>query len=124
MHHFHTLVFDADTLRRLSNPFVFLNSSAINGCSALLYDLKPREDVVIFSSYDLTRMRDGTSDSELWRHTKHTKFWQRHMWIIPVHRMHQVHWTSAVVNTAAGTIELFDSLADKRETEKDLQVHV
>lgn len=121
-HYFPSFVFDSDTLRRLSRK-ALLNGDAINGCSALLWYLFPRDDVVLFTSYELRRMQDGTSDEHMWRITKKKAFWTRNLWIIPIHREHQVHWTLGVVDFNACSIEVFDSLADRIQSEEDIKVH-
>lgn len=119
---FPTLLFDSDTLGRLSNPRKLLDASAINGCTAILYSLFPRGSTAIFSSFDLTRMLDGIPDKHLWRHTKRTEFWTKDFWIIPIHRPHEVHWTVASVCISQKTIHVFDSLAVEESTSQDLRV--
>ncbi|KAK0433323.1 hypothetical protein EV421DRAFT_1997524 [Armillaria borealis] len=116
-----SLVFDAGTLRRLYTPTALLNDDAINGCAALLFDAFPSPQAILFSTYDLVALQDKSDMETLWRYTQSLKFWTYEQWIIPIHRPHQVHWTLATVNIATKTLDLFDSLADHDESERDIR---
>lgn len=124
MDSFPTLVFDSVTLGRLANPRKLLDGSAVNGCAAILYSMFPRNSTAIFNSLDLTRMLDGMPDDHLWRNTKRTEFWTKDLWIIPIHRPQEVHWTVACVCVSRRSIEVFDSLAIAQSTSQDLQVRM
>lgn len=116
------VVFDSDTLRRLSNPQSFLNGEAISGCAALLLTMYGDTDAAVLSSYELARMLDDTPHENLWRHAKRSQFWRKPIWIIPIHRKDEVHWTVASVHRTQARISVFDSLAGKDSTVQDLQV--
>ncbi|KAK0457238.1 uncharacterized protein EV420DRAFT_1549515 [Desarmillaria tabescens] len=115
------LVFDADALRRLYTSTALLNDDVMNGCAALLSDAFPESSTVLFSTYDLAALRDESESETIWRYTRKLKFWMYTQWVIPIHRKHQVHWTVATVNLTTKTLELFDSLADALESERDIQ---
>ncbi|KAF9479003.1 hypothetical protein BDN70DRAFT_807721 [Pholiota conissans] len=118
----------ADELRILTKTNALLNSSCINGLSALLQRLFTRDPLhsaaanrcVIFSTYDLVRIDYKASDAELWRNTYRTEFWSKDTWIIPIHRQSQCHWVLAVVYLSSGRIHLFDSLAG-RVSQRDIR---
>ncbi|KAK0227895.1 hypothetical protein IW262DRAFT_1347717 [Armillaria fumosa] len=115
------LVFDANALSRLYTPTGFLNDDAINRCVALLAEASPTSQAIVFSTYNVMAMRNGASPDTLWRQTRKLQFWKSTEWIIPIHREHQVHWTVATVNWTTKSVELFDSLADRRESARDIQ---
>ncbi|KAJ6582196.1 hypothetical protein B0H19DRAFT_1370295 [Mycena capillaripes] len=45
----------------------------------------------VLSTYDLPRARYKASDDEIWRHTHCTKFWEKDLWLIPIHRPDEEH---------------------------------
>ncbi|PBK71398.1 hypothetical protein ARMSODRAFT_883693 [Armillaria solidipes] len=118
----HTVLFDAQTLRRLYTPTALLNDDAMNGCAVLLSDAFPNPQAIVFSTYDLAALRNESQSETIWRYTRKLKFWMHAQWIIPIHHKHMIHWTVATVNLQMKTFDLFDSLADDYESERDIQV--
>jgi len=62
-------------------------------------------------------------DSALWRIARHSTYWERNLWIVPIHRYTPYeHWVLGVVNFVRGEIAVFDSLADQSLWERDVEV--
>ena len=117
-------------LQTLSRTNGLLNDVCMNGIPKLLHELFvkdpehqiPAERCAIFSTYDLYRIRYRASDAELWRSTNCHKFWEKNVWIIPIHREAECHWVLAVLYLQDKEIHLFDSLAGKVSWNHDIQV--
>ncbi|KJA14937.1 hypothetical protein HYPSUDRAFT_106807, partial [Hypholoma sublateritium FD-334 SS-4] len=60
------------------------------------------------------------SDSELWRSTHHHKFWEKDVWIIPIHRQTERHWVLAVLYLQHSEVHVFDSLAGNALWNEDI----
>ncbi|KAI9057974.1 cysteine proteinase, partial [Trametes sanguinea] len=88
----------------------WLSSTCVDGCASLLKQQFSDSTVhiVIFSSYVADSFRANSEGETLWRLTEHTKFWEKTIWILPVH--HQNHWVLGLVDTTALKIVVFDSL--------------
>jgi hypothetical protein len=78
----------------------------------------------ILSTFDLLRVRYNTTDDSLWRNLKKTKFWERDIWIIPIHRAKSCHWVLSVANPARREFLIFDSFASPTCWKQDLWVNV
>ncbi|KAJ7575225.1 hypothetical protein C8J56DRAFT_1063775 [Mycena floridula] len=48
-------------------------------------------------------------DDALWRNSKDTRFWEKDVWIFPIHRLEQFHWVLAILLPASHSILVFDS---------------
>ncbi|KAG2111091.1 hypothetical protein DEU56DRAFT_936200, partial [Suillus clintonianus] len=83
-------VFDSRDQSFLAQPTACLNDTCINGCAALLYSeirMNSRaRPCAILSTHDLPRIRYNASDEILWRNTSWTSFWDKDIWVLPVHR--------------------------------------
>ncbi|KAG1887308.1 hypothetical protein F4604DRAFT_1917113 [Suillus subluteus] len=83
-------VFEPRDQSFLAQPTARLNDTCINGCAALLYsEILTNSHVqpcAIFSTHDLPRIRYKASDEILWRNTAWTSFWDKDVWILPIHR--------------------------------------
>ncbi|KAJ7439132.1 hypothetical protein FB451DRAFT_1151843 [Mycena latifolia] len=110
----------ASDISRIESYNGRLTGFAINGLAAALQNLLghstspdsvPANSCAIFSTYDLPRIRYKASDSVLWRHVEHTKYWEKPLWLIPIHRVDEEHWVLAVVDVGTQQILFFDSLA-------------
>ncbi|KAJ6522075.1 hypothetical protein DFH09DRAFT_938576 [Mycena vulgaris] len=64
----------------------------------------------ILSTYDLVRVRYKASDNDLWRNIHHSRYWEKSLWLIPIHRVEEEHWVLAVVDVSRQQILFFDSL--------------
>jgi Ulp1 family protease len=109
-------------MRALSGSHM-LNDEAINGCSAILaFWLKSQpHSFAYFSSYEFARWQQN-GRSRTWNFTRHLQYWNRNVWIIPVHDSVHLHWTVATVYPALRRIDYFDSLSDEAEYVSTTQV--
>ncbi|KAG6819416.1 hypothetical protein H0H93_012076, partial [Arthromyces matolae] len=113
-------VFSLRELEMMRLPNARLNDVCINGIAALFTHqfLHPSHPAsltsarcAIFTTYDLLMIRHNASDAEMWRRTRHTQYWNRDIWILPIHRSTQEHWVMCTILPSEGLIHLFDSLA-------------
>lgn len=115
-------IFDPKDIACLSSPTACLNDMCINGCAALLYSqLKvPTVDCAILSTYDLPRIRNNAPDELIWRNTSWTCYWEKNVWILPIHRPSDVgHWVICIIYFRTKELHLFDSLAEQEPWEND-----
>lgn len=120
-------VFDARDLSLLAHPTSRLNDTCINGCAALLYSEMLTSSRVrpcaILSTHDLPRIRYNASDDILWRNTSWTLFWERDLWLLPIHRPSPVgHWVFCAIYIPSKELHLFDSLAERHPWKTDVKV--
>lgn len=107
-----------------------LNDVCLNGVAAYLQNIFIRDRechrytrrCALFSTHDLVRIRFKASDDELWRWLKKLQYWERDIWIIPIHRRRECHWVLAVVFHQRAEIAFYDSLAGKRLWHQDVKV--
>lgn len=99
-----------------------LNDECINAFTAIFQSVflrKPETrafatECAVFTSFDLgVAVNKRLEDSQVWRMTKHTKFWEKRVWIVPIYRPRQLHWVLAIIVIAKNhhEIRLYDSLA-------------
>ena len=123
---FRRLSFEPEDVVILANPTACLNDVCINGCIPLLFSsIKPpnSQRFAVFSTYDLPRIHYGASDDSLWKGTRHTTFWTKDIWIIPIHRPSPVgHWVLCIALLSRRELRLFDSLAEEKPWRADVQV--
>ncbi|KAI9062699.1 hypothetical protein FKP32DRAFT_1573466 [Trametes sanguinea] len=113
-------------LRRFEQRESWLNDDCINGgAQALLryfgatstYGGPP----ALLSSRLFALHCSEAPDDTLWRDCKATRFWEKPVWILPIHRQPDLHWTLAVVYWDERRIGYFDSLANPKVWETDVQ---
>ncbi|KAJ7745942.1 hypothetical protein DFH07DRAFT_748628, partial [Mycena maculata] len=107
-------------LARLRDPTGLLNGFCINGVAAAMQEfLTQNTDPIaagfarwcaVLSTYDLPRVRYNCCDAELWRALAPTKYWERTVWIVPVHRLLEKHWVLMIVIPHEEAIYFFDSM--------------
>ncbi|KAG2070526.1 cysteine proteinase [Suillus decipiens] len=116
-------VFDPKDIACLSSPTACLNDVCINGCAALLYsELKlATVDCAILSTYDLPRIRCNAADERIWRNISWTFYWEKNVWIVPIHRPSDSHWVVCIIYFQTKELHLFDSLADQEPWENDVK---
>ena len=123
-----SMVLDPMSLSRLSHPTSQLNNDCINQCMKLLYSLFPSQHVnncALFSTYALTNhCSPKEDDNHTWRNLKHTEYWTKTIWIIPVHCLAQKHWVLCVVNHVLQHIDFFDSIVQQSEWMNNIQVNI
>ncbi|KAJ7142115.1 hypothetical protein C8R43DRAFT_892278 [Mycena crocata] len=124
-----TLKIEPDDLDRIASPTGRLNGFGMNGIAASLWSifahphsphLEAASRCAIFSTYDLPRAHFKKGDDNIWSATKHVEFWDKPIWLIPIHRPDEEHWVLAVVNIPEQRLFFFDSLACRSGWRKDL----
>jgi Ulp1 family protease len=123
--------FDTQDLARLHSPSDMLNDACINGGAALLQDhfssspsnaASRCEDCAILSTHDLPRIRHNSDDTAIWRNMRRSHYWDKDVWILPIHRSDAIHWVLCVIMLSTREILLFDSFAEKAPWDGDVQV--
>ncbi|KAK6996412.1 hypothetical protein R3P38DRAFT_2799725 [Favolaschia claudopus] len=82
------------------------------------------DQCALFSTYDLPRVHFKRSDPDIWRHISPTEYWDKPLWLIPIHRKSQEHWVLIVVDIPARELLFFDSLASSGGWRQDLRVRI
>ncbi|KZP28753.1 hypothetical protein FIBSPDRAFT_728861 [Athelia psychrophila] len=117
-----------DTFQRFLSPTALLNGDSLNGAATLLHrqlldgDVIAATSVAILSTHDLVRARFGSPDEQLWRSTKHTEYWAKPVWILPIHRPESHHWVVCIIYPAEKRLRLFDSFASHQPWYADLKI--
>ncbi|KAG6377895.1 hypothetical protein JVT61DRAFT_14683 [Boletus reticuloceps] len=123
---FRGIAFEAKDIHILANSEARLNDVCVNGCAALVYSKNLEHEasqVAVFSTHDFPRIRYHATDEDLWRNTSRTKFWQKAIWILPIHRPSSWgHWVLCSIHFDTHRLLLFDSLAESQPWENDLPV--
>ncbi|KAI1784327.1 hypothetical protein LXA43DRAFT_901841 [Ganoderma leucocontextum] len=119
------LVFDRATLDRLHRRDAWLNDECIDlGSQVLLRHLgttATRGTPALFSCYTLSTHRKS-DDASLWRVCGHVaRFGGNNIWLIPIHRPEQYHWTLAIIYWRKQRIAYFDSFGGKSAFESDVK---
>ncbi|KAG2125734.1 hypothetical protein DEU56DRAFT_873029 [Suillus clintonianus] len=115
-------VFEPRDIGFLARPTAFLNDVCINGCAVLLQKDMPNSAVAVFSTYDLPRIRYNAADDRLWRNTSWTRYWEKDVWVLPIHRPSDVgHWVVCIIYLSRKELHLFDSLAERRPWKQDVK---
>ena len=110
----------------LPNQYKIVPSLIQQQQGAYCFSFTPEDDAecfAVFLTHDLPRIRYNVSDESLWRGTRHTRFWIKDMWILPVHRPSPVgHWVLCIAFLHCRELCLFDSLAEEKGWPADVQV--
>jgi len=109
----------------LASPDIQLNDTCINGCAALLYSafLPSSSSCAILSTHNLPRIRFQADDDLIWHNVSWTRFWEKSVWILPIHRTLPVgHWVLCTINLPSRQLFLFDSLAEQKPWKRDIKV--
>ncbi|KAJ7435827.1 hypothetical protein FB451DRAFT_1461458 [Mycena latifolia] len=111
---------EPEDISRIQCPTGRLTGFGINALSAAFLNMlgnpgslhaETANKCAVFSTYDLPRIRYKLSDDALWGYVQHTKYWEKDLWLIPIHRVDEEHWVLAVVDLGNQQILFFDSLA-------------
>ncbi|KIK12535.1 hypothetical protein PISMIDRAFT_120727 [Pisolithus microcarpus 441] len=108
----------------LTSPHAQLNDTCINGCATLLYSafLPNAASCAILSTHDLPRIRFNAEDDTLWRNLSWTRFWEKSIRILPIHRSLPVgHWVLCTIDFHSQQLFLFDSLAEQKPWRNDVK---
>ncbi|KAG0695573.1 hypothetical protein DFH29DRAFT_984921 [Suillus ampliporus] len=115
-------VFEPRDISFLASPTAYLNDVCINGCAVLLQIDIPNPTVAIFSTHDLPCIRYNAADDILWHNTSWTRYWEKDVWVIPIHRPASVgHWVVCIIYLSRKEIHLFDSRAERKPWKHDLK---
>ncbi|KAG1851783.1 hypothetical protein C8R48DRAFT_810421 [Suillus tomentosus] len=117
--------FELKDIALLASPTACLNDTCINGCAVLLFsELKSvvTGHCALLTSHDLPRIRYNASDDILWRNISYTCYWEKDIWILPIHRPSNIgHWVLCVIRFSSKELHLFDSLAEKKPWKNDIK---
>lgn len=81
------------------------------------------EQCAILPTWAMAYLRQGSDDGALWRSVRYTRYWEKDIWLVPIHWQDPYeHWTLCVVNTLTCTIFSFDSLANQSLSRRDVEV--
>jgi hypothetical protein len=78
----------------------------------------------VFGTYDLPCVRYKGSDPDLWCRVAPTQYWEKPVWLIPIHRAVEEHWVLVVVVVLTRELFFFDSLASRGGWRQDLRVRL
>ncbi|EMD34765.1 hypothetical protein CERSUDRAFT_54749 [Gelatoporia subvermispora B] len=123
------IVFTTDDYSRLADPDALLNSDCINECAVLLQrniSTPMARNCAIFSTYDVVSANQSNDGGALMRSVKRMPYWERNIWLIPIHRPGYGgagvgHWTLVVVDIPQRILYQFDSFADETQWRGDVQ---
>ncbi|OCH83923.1 hypothetical protein OBBRIDRAFT_815662 [Obba rivulosa] len=93
--------FNPEDFTRIAADNQMLNCDCINACAALLQHTLARNDrsrCAVFSTYDINCAANNDDGGALWRSIRHRYYWERDVWLIPVHREGMGDQTSRVQN--------------------------
>jgi hypothetical protein len=114
--------FRPSDIARFENPTAQLNDVCMNDSATLLQSHfnTPYSDVIaIISTLALPTSEDGY----LWRIARHSMYWEKDLWLVPLHRTAPYeHWVLCVLDFPRRQIGHFDSLADQSLWEQDVKV--
>jgi hypothetical protein len=114
--------FEPSDIQRFASPTEWLNDVCINDGAILLQlhlNTSQSDMIAIISTLALPTLKDDS----LWRIARHSTYWERDLWIVPIHRYAPYeHCLLGVVNFVRGEIAIFDSLADQSLWERDVEV--
>ncbi|KAJ7050064.1 hypothetical protein C8F01DRAFT_1068234 [Mycena amicta] len=118
-----TVPVSSEDLHRLKTPS-WLNNFVLNAAvSAILLRLvsAPRlAHIAVLNTADFHRVQMATTDAVLWQHLAPTAYWEKAVWIVPIHQPRDKHWVLAAVVVSSQTVFFYDSLAKLEGWESDL----
>ncbi|KAJ7050263.1 hypothetical protein C8F01DRAFT_1035389 [Mycena amicta] len=113
----------AEDLHRLETPS-WLNNFVLNAAVLailLRLVLAPRlAHIAVLNTADFHPVQMATTDAVLWQHLAPTAYWEKAVWIVPIHRPRDKHWVLAAVVVSSQTVFFYDSLAQLEGWEIDL----
>lgn len=127
------LMMEASDLQRVESSTGRLTGCGLNALAAALLnffshptspDAGSANKCAVLSTYDLVRIRYKASDDVLWKKVHPTKFWDKQLWLIPIHHVDEEHWVLVVVDVSSQQVLFFDSLGGKGRWRQDIRVCV
>ncbi|KAG1727949.1 uncharacterized protein EDB91DRAFT_1239464 [Suillus paluster] len=119
-------IFELKDITLLASPTACLNDTCINGCTILQFS--KLKSVVTghcasLTTHDLPRIRYNASDDILWRNISYTCYWEKDIWILPIHCPSNIgHWVLCVIRLSSKELHLFDSLAERKPWKNDVKL--
>lgn len=111
---------------RLISPSSRLNDVCMNDSALLLrphFHSAHSDRCAVLSTWVMVHLRSGSDNGALWRSVRSTLYWEKDIWLVPVHLKDPYeHWTLCVVDTSSSTILTFDSLANQSLWQQDVEV--
>ncbi|KAJ6538413.1 hypothetical protein B0H10DRAFT_1763262, partial [Mycena sp. CBHHK59/15] len=101
---------DTPDLERVQSPHGRLNNFGINGIAAALMNLFSHPSSPFAAAANSCAVLTLMTSPPL-RHTKSTKYWEKPVWLIPIHRPAEEHWVLIVVSVTQQQLFFFDSFA-------------
>ena len=123
--------FDENDIARLEDSTAFLNDVCINSTASMLQQLWQRPSEIheqnsqrcaIFSTFDLPAIRYNITQQDMWRRTKDLQYWNKDIWILPIHRKKPLHWVLCIIVVNSRELLLFDSLGSKESWKHEIKV--
>ncbi|KAG1839146.1 hypothetical protein DFJ58DRAFT_718617 [Suillus subalutaceus] len=119
------LEFDPKEIGILSSPTACLNDTCINNCAILLWCSQLNTSAArcaILSTHDLPHIRYNAPDDNIWRHTMWIRYWEKDIWVLPIHRPSGIgHWVMCVIQLSTKELYLFDSMGDRTPWQSDVK---
>ncbi|KAJ7627703.1 hypothetical protein DFH06DRAFT_1443350 [Mycena polygramma] len=121
---------EPEDICRISSPTGRLNNFGLNGLAASFLNVfghphaptaATADRCALFNTFDLNRVRYKASDDELWKNVHHTAFWNKQIWLVPIHRRAEEHWVLVAVAVHAQKLFFFDSFSQKSGWRRDLR---
>jgi hypothetical protein len=112
--------FTEPDIKWLETPGKMLDDACINGGALILQYVftnlattssNPVNKITMLTSYDFPHIKHGASDDEIWRVANRSEYWDKGIWILPIHRAEQHHWILCAINVCNNEILTYDSLA-------------
>ncbi|CAK5276406.1 unnamed protein product [Mycena citricolor] len=119
------ITIEPEDLARFCNPRGLLSGHGINGVAASLQTLflgpyspyaNQAQRCALLSTYELPRIRGQTPDSFLWKELEPTQYWEKDIWILPIHRPTQRHWVMAAAFMAGLRNRFFKLVSRDKQT--------
>ncbi|KAL0057265.1 hypothetical protein AAF712_016102 [Marasmius tenuissimus] len=109
------IVFLKEALTRIDKETAWLSADCVNGCSALLQHTFGGGECALISTFAMqTFLNDKRlSPVTIWRLTRSTRYWEKKVWIIPIHNPERMHWCLAIARREREQITIFDSFGSR-----------
>ncbi|KAJ6451750.1 hypothetical protein C8R45DRAFT_848226, partial [Mycena sanguinolenta] len=121
---------DLDTLRTRHGR---LNNYCLNGAAAALHRVFSNPSAptathanrcAVLSTLDLVRVRYKASDDAVWRFLNPTRYWDKPIWLTPIHQPTEEDWVLVVALIPEQKLFLFDSLGNRNQWRGDLKASI
>jgi hypothetical protein len=121
-----------DDLRILESSSARLNDVCLNGIASLFVlvfsdpafpTAHHARRCTLFTTFDLPMIRYNATDADIWRRVKRSEFWNKSIWILPIHRTRpSLHWVMCCISPFTHELFLFDSLSERSPWKREIKV--